>query len=125
VFRQITTILLLTAFVAQTFSSGFVLLDYYTNPVAFAQHCINKALPKMHCNGKCQLMKKIEAEEKKEQENTQRFGNLKMEVLSAKSCYPSLPILSFTLLTAVKNALACNSSTTDRSIDFFHPPKTV
>jgi len=59
-FKQLTAILLLLAFSAQTFSSPFILLDYYVNTAAYARKCVNKAKPKLQCNGKCQVMKKNE-----------------------------------------------------------------
>ena len=69
------------------------------------------------------MMKKIQEEEKKEQENAERFGNLKLEVLSTKTYYPTLQYPESTFINAVKNAAECNSQTIDLSYDFFHPPK--
>jgi len=58
-FKKITATILLLAFVSQTFAGPFIMLDYFVNTAAYAKNCINKARPKMHCNGKCQAMKKI------------------------------------------------------------------
>ena len=33
----------------------------------YAKNCINKARPKLHCNGKCQMMKKMRKRKKKKQ----------------------------------------------------------
>lgn len=42
----------------------------------------------MHCNGKCQMMKKLQQEEKKDQENPERKAENKNEIiLSSKSFY--------------------------------------
>jgi hypothetical protein len=124
-FRRITALVLLTAFVAQTFSAPFVLLDYYANTAAYAKNCINKARPKLHCNGKCQVMKKMKEEEKQQQENAQRFGHLKTEVLSTKSFYPSLILPEPVSIDAVKKAAYCNGSIINRSFSFFHPPQAA
>ena len=63
--KQLTAAFLLLAFVAQTFKGPFILVDYYANTAAFAKNCINKAIAKMHCNGKCQLMKQLAGRTKK------------------------------------------------------------
>jgi hypothetical protein len=89
-FRQITAIILLTAFLAQTFTGSLIRLDYYLNTSAYAKDCINKARPKMHCNGNCQVMKKIREEEKKEQEHTERKFENKETVLFSKSFYATI-----------------------------------
>jgi hypothetical protein len=50
---------------AQTFSKWFVVIDYQLNRDFVAKAlCINKARPRMHCNGQCQVMKKLAEEEK-------------------------------------------------------------
>jgi len=67
-FRPLTASLFLMAFVIQMFSGQLIVLDYYANTTAFAKNCINKARPKMHCNGKCQMMKKLQQQENKDQQ---------------------------------------------------------
>jgi len=66
ILKQLISILFIAIFVVQTFNKPFIMMDYYANTAAYAKNCINKARPKMHCNGKCQAMKKIQEEEKKE-----------------------------------------------------------
>jgi hypothetical protein len=122
-FRKIIATVFLLTFVAQTFSAPFIILDYYTNTGAYAKTCINKARPKMHCNGKCQVMKKMKEEEKKEQENAERRGSAKSEVLSTKSFYPTLTDPEFINIGAIKNAATCNLLPRDHSFDFFKPPR--
>jgi hypothetical protein len=124
-FRRIAALVLLTAFVAQTFTAPFVLLDYYANTAAYAKNCINKARPKLHCNGKCQVMKKMREEEKQQQENAQRFGRLKTEVLSTRSFYPSLIVPEPVVIAAVKNAAPSKGRIIRRSFGFFHPPQAA
>lgn len=45
-----------------------------------AQYCINKNKPKLHCNGRCYLMKQLKKTEQNEQKNT---SNSKYENISA------------------------------------------
>jgi hypothetical protein len=57
--------LLLSLLLLQTFSKWVVILDYRINKKYIAEKlCENKARPALRCNGKCQLMKKLAAEEK-------------------------------------------------------------
>lgn len=89
-FRQIAAIFLFVAFAAQIFDRGLIVLDYYANTSSFAKNCENKARPMMHCNGKCQMMKKLKEEEKKEQQNPERRSENKNEVISSKSFFATI-----------------------------------
>jgi len=61
--------ILLALLLTQTFSKWLVVLDYNLNKDFIAKNlCINKARPKMHCNGKCQMMKRLAEEEKQTSE---------------------------------------------------------
>jgi len=88
--KSITAFLFILAFASQTFYKAFIVFDYAANTKAYAKNCINKARPKMHCNGKCQMMKKIKEEEKKESDNSERKSeNKKENTLSSKTFYTS------------------------------------
>ena len=117
---------MLSAFFAQTFSNAFVIADYYTNTQAYAKQCQNKDKPQMHCNGKCQMVKKIQQEEKKDQDNSERKGNNKNGVvLSTKSFFASVASI-YTLPDTSKKALLLSSGKSiDRSLNIFHPPQIV
>ena len=86
-FKRIAATILLLAFVVQTFSAPFIRLDYYFNQADYAKNCVNKSRPKMHCNGQCQVMKKIREEEKKQQQQEERKMGSKVEVVSSKSFF--------------------------------------
>jgi hypothetical protein len=121
--KQIAAILLLLSMLAQNFSRIFVLADYYANAAAYAKNCINKARPKMHCNGKCQMMKKLMLEEKKDQENTEKSENLKNQVLSSKSFFVSIDYPYASMLNASKNTAYLYYIPDEYLFDIFHPPK--
>jgi hypothetical protein len=106
----------------QTFRGGVVVLDYYTNSAAFAKNCVNKAKPKMHCNGKCQMMKKMQEEEKENQQLPERKFENKMEVLSSKSFFNNSPTL-FSVIVPKAIAVEKKVLTKDISYAFFHPPQ--
>jgi len=86
-FRYFISVILISIMLVQCFSDQFVQLDYYLDTVAFAKNCVNKARPAMHCNGKCQMMKKIQQQEKKDEQVPVRRGENKNEVLSSKSFF--------------------------------------
>jgi hypothetical protein len=57
----------------QTFSKWLIVIDYAINKEYIAKNlCENKSKPLLHCNGKCQMAKKIAAEEN--QNNKQSSG---------------------------------------------------
>jgi len=120
-FRKITATILLMSFMAQTFAGPFIMLDYFVNTAAYAKNCINKARPKMHCNGKCQAMKKIEEQEKKDMQDSQRKAENKMPVLSARSFFCSVKIISREIKK--KYPLQNIKGTSEMALAVFHPPQ--
>lgn len=89
-FKPVTASILLLAFIAQTFSAPFIKLDYFINTAAYAKNCVNKAKPKMHCNGQCQMMKKIQQQERQDQENSQQKAESKSQVIYSGSSFATL-----------------------------------
>jgi hypothetical protein len=118
-FKQIAAALLLLCCMAQTFSQAAMVGSYYINTAAYAKDCINKAKPKLHCNGKCQLMKKMKQEENKDKQNPER-RNSSDEVLSSKSFFTSVQIIPVIKPTHFSSYIS--SFPTERSTEFFHPP---
>lgn len=78
----------------------------------------------MHCNGKCQMMKKLQQQEKKDQENPERRSENKADImLSAKSSF-SIAHTQYVIINSSKEILPfSNGKSTDRSLDIFHPPQ--
>lgn len=98
------------------------MLDYVLNTGAYAKNCENKARPKMHCNGKCQMMKKLKQEEKKDQQNPDRKLENKSEVtLSSKSFFAS-----FDIVPLIQQSISYSELSSDRELkmprSIFHPP---
>jgi hypothetical protein len=65
--QKIVAAILILAFLGQSFNQYWYFLDYLVEKKEYIARCENKARPQMHCNGKCQLMKKIRAQQDKEQ----------------------------------------------------------
>jgi hypothetical protein len=119
--RQIIAILFLIAFVGQTFNRSAVMFNYYINTAAFAKNCENKARPMMHCNGKCQMMKKLKQEENKDQQNPDRKGENKNEIIS--STFQTIVFSGFKKRIEITYpTIERIGHTIDRSYAIFHPP---
>ncbi len=114
--------MLFLAFVVQTFSAPFIRLDYFFNTADYARNCVNKNRPKMNCNGKCQVMKKILEEEKKEQKDQENKMNSKVELVSSKSFYTqSVPANYFEFISN-RFFIINDGNEIQMPRSVFHPP---
>lgn len=120
--KQITAAVLFLAFFAGSFSKSLIVADYFVNTSSYAKDCINKARPKMHCNGKCQMMMKLKAEEKKESENTEKKSNLQNEVISSKSFFTNTIGFTEQVLYTTTTSIFNDNNTVSMPRAFFHPP---
>ena len=114
-------ILLFSSLIAHTFSRSLVLADYLVNLESYKKACVNKAKPKLNCNGKCQMLKKIKKQEDESKTNTPapKFNQAEI-VLSSKSFYPTIEMFGFQLSNFF---YAYNSSFNSNYISsIFHPP---
>lgn len=76
--RPVLAFLLFFSMAAQLFRGDFIILDYYTHQQAFSAACINKDKPQMHCNGKCQMYKKMQQNHRQEQNHPELAGSVKV-----------------------------------------------
>lgn len=120
--QRAVAFILIIAFSAQAFNQGLYYLDYSINRAAYVKNCINKARPQLRCNGKCQLMKKILEQEKKEQQQAPEMKLAsKFEVISSKSFFAEYhPLFITTALHRFSVAVA--EPPVDRAFAIFHPP---
>lgn len=75
----------------------------------------------MHCNGQCQLSKKVETESKKDQSNPERKSENKIEALSAKSFFTQVQMFQKPVLKQ-KYPLINSGKPIQHSASIFHPP---
>ena len=122
--RQLTAILLIFSFAAQVFNQNILVLDFYSNRPAFAKICENKARPIMHCNGKCQLMKKLKEEEKKDQQNPTRKSENRDEVVYSPPAHVTPGSFTETVFSCCCS-YAAPFFPTGSHADIFHPPAFV
>jgi hypothetical protein len=119
--KRIIAFLFLAAFATQTFNKAIIITGFFANRTYIAQNlCVNKDKPKLGCNGKCHLKKQLSNEEKKDQQNPDRKGDNKDEVLSSKSFFGAI---TFTYsIISHQHYIQSDNSTVQRSRTFFHPP---
>jgi len=123
-YGQLIVALFLATFLAQSFSHFFIIADYYTHMADYAKNCENKAFPAMHCNGKCQLMKKLRQEQKDDQDNRERLINGKNEVVFfSRSALASLSIPVTDLHGVAAGAFRSCGPSLILCVDIFHPPR--
>lgn len=118
-------IVLILAILTQSMSKGIILLSYFTNKQAYEKYCVNKARPQLHCDGKCQMAKKIKAEEERDQKDPLK-NSLSSEVTMINenhfvSIHPEFIAL------VIREDIFPHSigNVVDRSRSFFHPPNAV
>lgn len=89
--------------------------------------CVNKEIPKMHCNGKCHLMKELAkaSENEKPISSDKKSSVQEHEVLFFQSI-SNLEIVTISFENNLQiNNLYVNLYTFSGSINFFHPPSFI
>ena len=123
-FKAVTSIIFVLALAVQTFKGEVIILDYYTNTTAFARNCVNKARPKLHCNGKCQMIKKLQEEEKKNEQVPER--RLENDVtVCVKSFFTEGTELPVKLLSDLQMFYNPKGNSSNYNVEIFHPPQLL
>lgn len=124
--KLIAASILILLVMVQTFTSWLIVVEYTINKDYIANNlCVNKAKPKLHCQGKCQLMKRLAEEEKQTSSNSQTGGKIKMsDVLFTNEL--QMPALN----KLPKQGQAFSSdylvnTPTGSFTSIFHPPATA
>lgn len=95
--------------------------DYMVNLEAYKKACINKAKPMLHCNGKCQMLKKMKKQEGGNETSVPapKFNQQEV-VLSSKSFFPNIQFVS---ATNQSSYFAYNDDCSSIYLGaIFHPP---
>lgn len=108
----------------QTFSKWLVVAEYNMNRNFIVKNlCVNKAKPKLHCNGKCQMMKRLAEEEKQNSSNSSNGpskSKLQELVFRNEISKPTLPLLTYVKLRYNEEPPILKHDSPVCSI--FHPP---
>jgi len=122
ILKIITVILFLVAFMAQSFDRVLIVADYFARTSDYAKNCENKKKPQMRCQGKCQMMKKLEQQEKDNQSFPERKMENKQEVLACEAIQQSdFSTLSISTLLFVHPIIG---KVIDISSTLLRPPAT-
>jgi hypothetical protein len=115
--------ILILLIMTQTFSKWVMIADYNINRDYIANNlCENKAKPALKCKGKCQLMKKMAAEEN--QDKNQGSQNTGKEKISELLYFEKITTADFN--DCLQNSIAfpdyCLTPYSSPYFSIFHPP---
>ena len=112
--------ILLLLLMMQAFSKWMILLEYELNKEYIAAKlCENKARPILKCKGKCQLAKKLAAEDASS--NTTNYQAKFQEVAFTDNWLSLLAVPPSTAASSV-HAVYVSHSFTEPHFPIFHPP---
>lgn len=83
--------------------------------------CEYKNKPQLHCNGKCQLRKKLKQEDNKEQQSPDRKADTKFEIVCSSNSFPEWSFV-YEVVTVIHHTFD-ESRTNTIYKNFFHPPQ--
>ncbi len=85
VFKQIGILAFVALLFTRVMFVPMLMVDYELRKDFIIQnYCVNKNRPELHCDGKCYLAKKIQANQEKEEQ--QGFQNFFRQMLEVNSC---------------------------------------
>lgn len=114
--------LLLLAFGAMSFSQAVVVADFYANQDSIARTlCENRDKPMMHCNGRCQLCKRLAKQDNQDKDNPERKAENRNEVLFCQETRSLLGPTSICFISSLYSAMT-SGKPVDRASAIFHPP---
>ena len=119
--KKLVSISLLFCILLSSLGQSVILVHYLINKNYYATVlCENKAKPKMHCNGKCKMMKEMKEQEKKEQSPTAPTKE-KQETVQF---FLKSTAFTFNIFTETKNYNSFYLLPKVQSVSFsiFHPP---
>jgi hypothetical protein len=120
--KQAIAFILLMSFVMQVFNKVFIVIDYNINTAAFAANCENKKTPLLKCNGKCQMIKALKAEDQKDQQYPDRRGDNKNEIVICDKSFFVTNIQMPPLSISFNYALSIEGKVVKMNKGIFRPP---
>ena len=118
--KRILSILLIFTIISVHFGRLFIFAGFELNQSYIAKAlCINRDKPKLHCEGKCYLMKKLDEAEKKQQAQERTVQkNLFQEIATLNN---QKVTFHSSLIAIIEHAPDTNYGLV-LEIKFFHPP---
>lgn len=122
-YRQLVAFICFVPFLAQTFGKTFIVADYYAHKNRYTRNCENRQRPIVRCYGRCQLAKKLQQEEKKQQQNPAGKAVAKNEPVF----FTGYTVNTVSVIrpggNIKQNIPLSEGSSIELSYDIFHPPK--
>ena len=123
-YKLLLAAIVLAAFAARTMDGFLIVLDYYTHTAEYAKYCINKDNSAMHCNGQCQMFRKLKTQEKQDQNGPERKTDDKNDIsLSSRSYFASGIPPAVIIVQKIRIPDLTSAKTLGRTFDIFHPPQ--
>jgi hypothetical protein len=116
-------IVFLLAFFLQTFNKPFIVASYYAITSSYEARCENKAKPQLQCHGKCQLVKTMQEEEKKDAQQPERRADNKNEIVCNADFADVLKTPSISLESMKPIVPFSTGHLSTNKFGIFHPPR--
>lgn len=121
--KRTVAFLLVLVFFAQTFSRYLLVADYYIDTAAYIARCVNKDKPMMHCNGRCQLCKKMQQQDKSDKQSPERrTAGERFGPLASGSSFTGVVPLWPTCLKLARRPEMAGGKILRMPRGYFHPP---
>lgn len=122
ILQRCTAFLLLLAFGAMSFNQAVIEINFYLNRESIAKTlCENRDKPMMHCNGRCQLCKRLAKQDNQDKDNPERKAENRNELLFCQIARPLPGPPSIYLISSLYPAMT-SGEPVDRASAIFHPP---
>lgn len=110
-------------FFCQVFGNNFITLEFYANrDFIVKNYCENRDRPSMHCNGKCQLRKKLASDDNHDKQSSERRIETRNEVLSPITAFPSMNVVCL-VCNQQKYFITNSALPSTLPLAIFHPPQ--
>ncbi len=120
--RNLLVLLILSSLLLQTFSRAGIYISFKVNQKYITRVlCVNRDKPKLNCNGKCYLAKKLKQAEQQEQKK------VLLKTLEVNLCYQEWYTFAFQRSPQVLMAKIVSfyllKPAFSSSLSIFHPPQ--
>lgn len=120
--KHLITVFFLLLWLCQLSGRYFIMFEFYLNQAYIAKNlCINRSNPQMHCNGHCQMKKKLREEDKQNQENPEHRAENKSEPFVPCIDIAAIQPACVTVVNSFHTPQTIGSPV-DLSYTIFHPP---
>ena len=124
--KQAAALLIIISLLTQMFSRPLVYVSYMLNRASFEQHCENKNRPERHCFGRCQIVKRVQQEEEKEQQNPLQKDHLYPEWIANRNEFYGAGFTPQFIVSVIHTPAKEQPGTVLTGFsDIFHPPKKL